>query len=130
MSTPHQEFGCPRCSGPDAASVWEAHRADRRIADLVEESHFSLRLLACPACGQSFLKVFTELIDWQGGDDSQCWCLLPLTPEECDQLLAAGEQVDPAWLTDWGASSASGAGRLLKESPSVTAAPTSAPSAR
>jgi hypothetical protein len=38
--------------------------------------------------------VFTEWIDWSGGDDAQYWSLLPLTVSESGQLMDQGERVD------------------------------------
>ncbi|MBI5210107.1 MAG: hypothetical protein HY927_09065 [Elusimicrobia bacterium] len=81
-------FGCGQCFGGDAQAAWENRQRLSEIATLVDESHFDLRLVACPDCGQRFLWVFTELIDWQEGDDSQAWCLLPLTEPECARLQA------------------------------------------
>jgi hypothetical protein len=56
------------------------------IADLIDESHFSVRIQACPTCGQRFLSVFTETIDWQDGDDDQYWSVLPITMAEGQAL--------------------------------------------
>jgi len=47
-------------------------------------------ILACKACGQAFLSVFTELTDHAGGDDSQGWALLPLAEDE-ERLLSTTE---------------------------------------
>ncbi|MFZ5439051.1 MAG: hypothetical protein ACOZQL_03535 [Myxococcota bacterium] len=83
--------GCSRCFGDDAATAWTASRT-ARLRALVEESHFSLQLTACP-CGQRFVSVFTERIDWQGGEDDQTWLVVPVTAEESARLetLAEGE---------------------------------------
>lgn len=55
---------------------------------LVDESHLIVSLRRCPACAQRFLWVFTERIDWTGGDDPQTWTILELTDEEADRLAA------------------------------------------
>jgi hypothetical protein len=74
-------FGCERCwpSTPDEA--WEARRQLERTRELINESHFHVMILACSSCGQSFLSVFTELVDF-GGDDSQGRVLMPVTSGE------------------------------------------------
>lgn len=43
-------------------------------------------LLACPACSQRFVSVFTETIDWADGEDPQYWTLLPITAAEAAVL--------------------------------------------
>lgn len=79
-------FGCGRCWGDDVAVAWEAING-RRLRALVEESHLGIRLSACD-CGQPFAVVFTERIDWRGGDDDQTWLAVPLHD---DEVTALGE---------------------------------------
>lgn len=31
------------------------------------------------------------MVDWEEGDDTQCWTILPLTPEDVKQLVATDE---------------------------------------
>jgi hypothetical protein len=97
-----REFGCARCWGLEAGAAWEARGTFTEVAEIVDESHLGLRIVACPACGQRFASLFTELIDWQGGDDSQCWSMLPLAPEECERAIAGGEKFDLSLLVAWG----------------------------
>jgi hypothetical protein len=82
-------FGCVRCGGEDAASAWEAMTATRLRA-WIQESHFSVRLSAC-SCGQQYTVVFTERIDWRGGEDDQLWLAVPVTEGEVAALDGAGE---------------------------------------
>lgn len=63
-------------------------------ARLVDESHFLVKIRACRACGQKFLWVFTEQIDIRGGNDPQCWSVLPIEREEADAMIAAGAALD------------------------------------
>ncbi|MFN7923689.1 MAG: hypothetical protein U0Q16_26540 [Bryobacteraceae bacterium] len=79
-------FGCDRCWPADAAAAWEARRGLSTVAELVDESHLHVMLLRCDACGQRFLSVFTEIVDWADGEDSQYWKLLPLTAAEAEAL--------------------------------------------
>lgn len=77
-------FGCSQCYGRDAASAWTAARATRLRA-LLDESHFIIQLFAC-SCGQRFVSVFTERIDWQDGEDEQTWVVVPVTDAESAHL--------------------------------------------
>lgn len=78
-------LGCARCAGDDAELAWAASQT-QRLSSFVQESHFGVHLSRC-ACGQAFLTVFTERIDWKGGEDDQTWLVLPIAP---------GEQADVA----------------------------------
>jgi len=42
----------------------EARRALDFEAELIDESHVHVAILACGQCGQRFVSVFTETIDW------------------------------------------------------------------
>lgn len=81
------DFGCEHCwpTTPDAA--WEASQALDRAADLIDESHFHVMIVACPSCTQRFVFVFTETIDWVDGEDPQYWTLLPITAAEAAELV-------------------------------------------
>ncbi len=76
-------------NGADRA--WRARGALAQVAELIDESHFSVRILACQHCTQRFLSVFEEEIDWVDGDDPQYWTLLPLTADEATRLLDSGD---------------------------------------
>lgn len=80
------EFGCARCWPADADAAWEARDTLRRETELTDEPHFHVMLLACGACGQRFLSVFIETVDWANGEDPQHWSLLPLTAHEAAEL--------------------------------------------
>lgn len=72
------------------SAAWEARSDLQRRCELIEKSHFHVMILACPTCAQTFLSVFSELIDWDRGDGSQGWTLLPITAIEDQTLTAAG----------------------------------------
>lgn len=84
---PGDELGCERCWPRAADAAWEARRALTHVAELIDESHFHVMILACPRCAQRFVSVFTETIDWKDGDDSQYWTLLPITEAEAADLV-------------------------------------------
>jgi hypothetical protein len=82
-----QDFGCGRCWPSSAEAAWEARKGLAQVAELIDESHFHVMILACPSCAQRFVSIFTESIDWQDGDDPQYWQLLPITEAEDVDLL-------------------------------------------
>lgn len=94
--------GCPQCFQAAPEGVWQSRRAFNLIAEVIDESHFRVLVLECPSCGQRSVSTFTEVIDWANGDDAQFWNLAPITTEESQALVAAGEQVSVAALTAMG----------------------------
>lgn len=97
---PHIEntdsFGCPQCYHAIAEAMWKAIRTFELVKELVDESHFRVVLIACSACGQRWVKVFAESIDWEKGEDPQYWALLPLTAAEAGRLAVEGDAVGHA----------------------------------
>jgi len=81
--------GCARCNAAELEAAWDSQHAEA-IHVLVQESHFSIRITAC-SCGQRFVTVFTECIDWRGGEDDQTWLALPVTADEAASLVATRE---------------------------------------
>src|SRR5690554_2246946 len=59
------------CVSDDAGKAYAALPRGEVLARLAHDDHFRVALRRCNACGQRFLSVFTELIDWNDGDDSQ-----------------------------------------------------------
>jgi hypothetical protein len=92
---PH-DFGCPYCYGEDAEAV--ARRTLKREHALIDESHFFISIVRCPECGQCFVSIFTELIDWEDGDDAQYSDVLPVTDQEAEMLAAQGAAVDIKYI--------------------------------
>jgi hypothetical protein len=79
-------FGCAHCWPADADAAWEVRESLRRETELMDDPHFHVMLLVCGACGQRFLSVFIETVDWANGDDPQHWSLLPLSAHEAAEL--------------------------------------------
>ncbi len=90
MTATSETFACNTCSPPNADDAWGALRLLRLEFELVDESHFMIKLRSCPNCQQHFLSVFAETIDWADGEDPQFWCLLPITPAESKMLSGSG----------------------------------------
>jgi hypothetical protein len=74
-------MACARCFEGSAEQAWSALRGLTRERVVVEEPHLSVVICAC-ACGQRFVDVFCERIDWQGGQDPQEWLVVPVSDEE------------------------------------------------
>ena len=88
--TPEQvtgdDYGCERCWPHDAAAAWEARQGLAQMSELVHESHYRVQILSCPSCGQNFLSVFTEWVDWAGGEDPIYWTVVPVDTGEVAAL--------------------------------------------
>jgi len=82
------------CLGDDCIAAKEAIRAARHTVELVDESHFMLSILRCVRCGQHFLTMFSERIDWADGDDPQVWVAVPVSEDEVEKLRAADVAAD------------------------------------
>ena len=99
---PEEEFGCAQCWPPAADAAWAAPGARTRVAELIDESHFAVSILACPRCSQRFVKIFTESIDWADGDDPQYWTLMPITAAEAADLARQQSSLKEADLNALG----------------------------
>ncbi|MCA1850517.1 MAG: hypothetical protein LC672_05595 [Acidobacteria bacterium] len=82
-----QEFGCDLCWPADAGAAWGARGGLTRLKELIDESHFSVAILACPRCSQRYVSIFAEMIDWEDGNDPQYWTLLPISEAEAEGLI-------------------------------------------
>ena len=96
------QFGCPLCYGEDADIVSANHHTVRVTDTVIDDSHFIVSLRRCPECGQRFLRIFTEFVDWQGGDDAQYTDVVPVTEDEAKRIVQDGENVSLEYLGDLG----------------------------
>jgi hypothetical protein len=99
-------FGCPSCYGNDAERAWEYYEDGLLVErELVGEPQFIVQLRRCVECGQRFVWVFTESVDWDRGEDAQRRSVVPLTDGEAETLEAgslASLGSDRRYLvTDW-----------------------------
>lgn len=91
---PASSVGCGDCYGDDPHAVWAYYRTGLETdRSLVEESHFIVRLRRCRGCGQSYVWIFMESVDWRGGEDPQYRRVVPVTPAEAAALADLGEDV-------------------------------------
>jgi hypothetical protein len=89
-----ETFGCTHCFVGDPATCWQSRPDHQLVRDLVEESHFIVRIVACKHCGQQFVSIFCERIDWAGGEDPQYSILFPINAAEAMELADGGLDED------------------------------------
>jgi hypothetical protein len=99
---PKQDFGCERCWPSIADAAWEARKGLAHVAELIDDSHLHVMILACPSCAQRFVSIFTESIDWKDGDDPQYWQLLPITEAEAVDLVRRRDSLTETTLNALG----------------------------
>ena len=97
-----ERFGCEKCWPESAEDAYSSTMDFDFEASLIHESHFWVHIGRCCECNQRFVRVFTELIDWEGGDDSMRDVLMPITEEEAGALLAHGGNLDESVLNGLG----------------------------
>ncbi|TML13844.1 MAG: hypothetical protein E6G31_06850 [Actinobacteria bacterium] len=82
-----QSFGCRRCYGEDAEAVWVYYEEGLAVEqELVGDSHFLVQLRRCAECGQQFVWIFGEAVDWQRGEDAQRREIVPISAAETEAL--------------------------------------------
>jgi hypothetical protein len=82
------------CLGDDCVAAKEAIRTARQVARLVDDSHFGVSIRRCGECGQHFLTLFCERVDWADGDDPQTWVAVPVSKDEAAKLQAVDIAAD------------------------------------
>ena len=82
-----ESTGCRRCYGDDAHTVWDYYEDGLVVErELVGEPHFIVQLRRCDECGQKFVWIFSESVDWEGGEDAQRRSIVPLADGEAESL--------------------------------------------
>lgn len=90
-------FGCARCYAEDADAAHEDMlKKFEGVAELAFESHFSLHIIRCPDCGQQWVYVWTERINWSDGHDTISILVVPIREAEAKKLIALGDESVPA----------------------------------
>lgn len=98
MTTPPHKFGCSSCWPKAADEAWHAAKHLKTEIELVDESHFMIKIRSCNQCSQQFVSVFTETVDWTDGEDLQYWTVMPITTAEFSQLLSNTHSAEVAIL--------------------------------
>ena len=82
------------CLGDDCRAASDAIGKSQLIVELVDESHFMVKIRRCVRCGQHFLTMFCERIDWADSDDPQVWVAVPVSEDEVGKLRSANVAAD------------------------------------
>ena len=82
------------CVGDDSLAARQAIRKAKHIAELVDESHFGVSIRRCALCGQHFLHLFCERVDWADSDDPQTVVAVPVSEDEVQRLQTANVTAD------------------------------------
>jgi hypothetical protein len=91
-----EHFGCKRCWPDTAEAAEDARSRLKGLEFIVDDTHLIVRLLTCEECGQKFLSIMTETIDWADGDDPQYRISIPVTPDEALKLPAGRDGLHKA----------------------------------
>ena len=70
--------------------------------ELAGEPHFIVQLRRCAECGQQFVWVFSESVDWEGGEDAQHRSVVPVSAEEAQALENLGGLIEAESLAALG----------------------------
>lgn len=84
-----QEVGCKACWSADVDAAWEVIKTVPVHERLIDESHYMVLLRHCQACGQHYLQVTTETVDFYDGEDPIYRTVVPIDEAERQRLLAA-----------------------------------------
>ena len=60
----------------------------------VQDSHFSRKLFRCRECGQLYLYMFNEEVDYIGGNDPQFYRYVPVEDESVADQLSKAPQIE------------------------------------
>lgn len=82
------QIGCETCWAPEAATAWNLIKDVPIEARLIDEPHYIVQIRVCSSCGQNYLQVTTEVVDWQDGEDPISRTVIPIDNEERARLLA------------------------------------------
>jgi hypothetical protein len=82
------------CLGDDVAAARDALRAAKSVTQLADESHFMADIERCAVCGQLFVTLFCECVDWADSDDPATRIAAPISADEAEQLRWANVAAD------------------------------------
>jgi hypothetical protein len=93
---------CSLCGEQDADLAWASYRRLAVETEVIDDSHFIVQVRRCPDCAQRYVWIFTEFVDWEGGDDAQYRQIVPVTLAEAQTIVRQGEDLDLDWLGSLG----------------------------
>lgn len=83
--------GCEKCWGGDAQSAVPKLNSLPHGGLLVDDLHLIIGKRSCADCGQLFVTVFTETIDWVDGEDPQHRSYMPVSGAELAEVAKLDE---------------------------------------
>lgn len=83
--------GCIHCLGATAPLAWAAIDG-KATHTFIHEVHFTVHATRCQ-CGQPFIVVFTERVNFHDGEDTQVELAVSVSPDELAQVGAARHDV-------------------------------------
>lgn len=93
------DFGCTECYGEDAEAMLGYYLGDLTTTQgIASDNHWGVALRACPKCGQQFVTIFTEFVNWAAGGDDQYYAIVPVSAVEAAEVVRAGEDISDAFL--------------------------------
>jgi hypothetical protein len=93
--------GCV-CRGEDPEAALRALRQSPFTTELHSRSLFEVSIQQCPACRQEYLSIFVEMMEFDGGNDSQCSLYVPINNTEASLLRTAGEKANAGFIVGMG----------------------------
>lgn len=98
-------WGCAKCWEGEAESAVAKMNSLPHAGDLlVDDLHLIIGTRSCANCGQLFVTVFTETIDWVDGEDPQHRSYMPVSGSELAQVAKLDESDIHSALLDIGSS--------------------------
>jgi hypothetical protein len=86
MASPVASGGTPCACLQDDASAAVQAVAEGADSELLDESHLRISLKTCRRCGQVFLYIMTETVDWQEGDDPITRIYFPVSAAQASAI--------------------------------------------
>lgn len=84
------QTGCETC-WPEEANEVPFASALKLEREIIDESHYRATVASCLRCGQHYIHLMTEEIDWSGGDDAIRLQRMPITNTEAAEFRALVE---------------------------------------
>lgn len=88
------------CQSSEVDVAYESLLQTDVLSVVCDDSHFMVRLVECQSCFQRYLYVFTELIDWTDGDDSQSRSFTAVSRIEADTISQRGSKINGLEIMD------------------------------